>query len=183
MVDRMKTALKNMNTNMSTAQIQMKEYANRSQQSEILWRGTEVLLSTRNLRVDLHLLSKVQRRWIGPYTIIEVISPVAYWLDLPPAWWIHPVFYVSNQKKFNWSIEFVLGGRSRSPIVIKGEKEYEVEGILQHKGEDALHWYLVLWKAYPLIEASWELVSHLEHAPLILEEYLCKVAKSGGLQC
>ena len=69
-----------------------------------------------------------------------------------------------------------------SPIVIEGEEEYEVERILRHKGKGASHRYLVLWKGYPLTEASWELVSHLEHAPLILEEYLLKVAKSGGLR-
>ena len=73
--------------------------------------------------------------------------------------------------------------RPPSPIVIEGEEEYEVEGILRHKGEGASHRYLVLWKGYPLIETSWESVSHLEHAPIILEEYLCKVDKSGGLRC
>ena len=68
-----------------------------------------------------------------------------------------------------------------SPIVIDGEEEYEVEGIVRHKGEGASHRYEMLWKGYPLTESSWELVYQLEHAPLILEEYLRKVAKSGGL--
>ena len=72
--------------------------------------------------------------------------------------------------------------RPPSPIVIEGEEEYEVEGIHRHKGEGASRRYLVLWKGYPLTEASWEPVYHLEHAPLILEEYLRKVAKSGGLR-
>ena len=103
-------------------------------------------------------------------------------LDVPPAWRIHPVFHVNNLKRFNRSTEFVRVERPPSPIVIEGEEEYEVEGILRHKGEGASRRYLVLWKGYPLTEASWEPVSHLEHAPLILEEYLRKVAKSGGLR-
>ena len=160
----------------------MKEYADRSRRSETFRKGTEVLLSTRNLRVDLHLPSKLWRRWIGPYRVTEVISPVAYRLDLPPAWRIHAVFHVSNLKRFNRSTEFVRVERPPSPIVIEGEEEYEVEGILRHKGESASRRYLVLWKGYPLTEASWEPVSHLEHAPLILEEYLRKIAKSGGLR-
>ena len=63
----------------------MKEYADRSRRSETFRKGTEVLLSTKNLRVDLHLPSKLRRRWIGPYTVTEVISPMVYRLDLPPA--------------------------------------------------------------------------------------------------
>ena len=159
----------------------MKEYAARSQRSETFRKGTKVLLFTRNLQVDLHLPSKLRRRWIRLYKVTEVISLVAYQLDLPPAWRIHPVFHVCNLKRFNRSTEFVRGERPPSPIVIKGEEEYEVKGILRHKGEGALHRYLVLWKGYPLTEASWDPISHLKHAPVILEEYLCKVAKSGGL--
>ena len=142
----------------------MKEYVDRSWRSETFHKGTEVLLSTKNLRVDLHPLSKLQRRWIGPYKVTEVISLVAYRLDLPPAWRIHPVFYISNLKRFNRSTEFVRVERPPSPIVIEGEEEYEVEGILCHKGEGASRRYLVLWKGYPLIEASREPLSHLKHA-------------------
>ena len=61
--------------------------------------------------------------------------------------------------------------------MLKGE-EYKVEGIVWYKGKSALHQYLVLWIGYPITEASWGLVSHLKHAPLILEDYLCKVSKS-----
>ena len=182
MVDQMKAALENVKLNLTAAQIRMKEYADRSQWSETFRKGTEVLLSTKNLRVDLHLPSKLRRRWIEPYKVIEVISPVVYRLDLPRAWLIHLVFHVSNMKRFNRSTEFVGVKRSPSSIVIEGEEYYEVEGILRHKGEGASRRYLVLWKGYPLTKASWEHVSHLKHAPLILEEYLRKVTKSGGLQ-
>ena len=78
MVDWMKAALESAKLNLTIAQIRMKEYAYRSLRLETFCKGTEVLLSTRNLRVDLHLLSKLWRRWIGPYKVTEVISPVAY---------------------------------------------------------------------------------------------------------
>ena len=62
------------------------------------------------------------------------------------------------------------------PLVLVGDiPEYEVEGILRHQGTGACHWYLVLWKGYPLIEAAWEPESHLTNGPNILEEYLCRV--------
>ena len=42
--------------------------------------------------------------------------------------------------------------------------------ILRHKGKGARRRYLVLWKGYPLEEATWEPERHLDHAPEILEE-------------
>ena len=92
-----------------------------------------------------------------------------------PTWWIHPVFHVSNLKRFQRSKEFKREERPPSPIVVNGEEEYEVEAILRHKGKGARCLYLVMWKGYPITEASWELESNLPNAPLILEDYLHRV--------
>ena len=104
-----------------------------------------------------------------------MISPVAYGLDLPPTWRIHPIFHVLNLKKFHQSEEFERGERPPSPIVVDGEEEYEVEAILKHKGKGARHLHLVMWKGYPITEASWEPELHLRNAPLIQEDYLRRV--------
>ena len=53
-----------------------------------------------------------------------------------------------------------------------GELEYEVEVILHHCGKGAQCKYLILWKGYPLSEATWEPESHLLNAPDILAYYL-----------
>ena len=66
------------------------------------------------------------------------------------------------------------------PILVEGEEEYEVEAILRHKGKGTRRRYLVMWKGYPLTEASWEPESHLQNAPQILEDYLCRVAEADG---
>ena len=47
------------------------------------------------------------------------------------------------------------------PVLVGDTLEYEVKGILWHQGTGARHWYLVLWKGYPLNEATWEPESHL----------------------
>ena len=104
-----------------------------------------------------------------------MISPVAYGLNLPPTWWIHPVFYVLNLERFHWSEEFEREERPPSPIVVDGEEEYKVETILRHKGKGAWRLYLVMWKRYPITEASWEPELHLRNAPLILEDHLNRV--------
>ena len=67
--------------------------------------------------------------------------------------------------------------------MVDGEEEYEVEAILRHKGKGARHLYLVMWKGYPITKASWEPESHLRHAPLILEDYLCRVGAEDQRRC
>ena len=39
-------------------------------------------------------------------------------------------------------------------MVVDGEEEYEVEASLRHKGKGAPRLYLIMWKGYPIIEAS-----------------------------
>ena len=60
------------------------------------------------------------------------------------------------------------------PVQVGDTLECEVEGTLRHHGKGARHRYLVLWKGYPLTEATWEPESHLANALDILEEYLCR---------
>ena len=100
---------------------------------------------------------------------------MAYWLNLPPHWWIHPIFHVSSLKRYYGSEKFERVERPPSPVVVDGEEEFEVEAILRHKGAGARRLYQVLWKGYPITEASWKPESHLCSAPQILEEYLCRV--------
>ena len=132
--------------------------------------GDEVVLATRHLHVNEHLLVKLRRRWIGPFSIPEVISLVTYWLDLPPTWRIHLVFHVSNLKRFDHSEEFKRVEGPPSLIAVDGEEEFKMEAILRHKGRGARHLYKVLWKGYPITETSWEPESHLDNAPQILED-------------
>ena len=100
MVDRMKTALEEAQANLSIAANRAKAYANASRREEKYEVGDEVVLAMRHLCVNEHLPVKLRRRWIGPFSIAKVISPMAYRLNLPPTWWIHPVFHVSSLKRY-----------------------------------------------------------------------------------
>ena len=112
---------------------------------------------------------------MGPFRIQKTVSPVAYVLDLPPGWRIHPVFQVSKLKRYIRWLEFLRKIEPPPPILVGVTLEYEVERILRHQGSTAHQQYLVLWKGYPLTEATWEPESHLTNAPDILEEYLLRV--------
>ena len=122
--------------------------------------------------MNSHLPVKLCRRWVEPFTVNRVVSPVAYRLDLPQGWKVHPAFHVSHLKRYLRSEEFVREVEPPPPELVEGTLEYEVEGILRHKGKGIRWCYLVLWKVYPLEEATWEPEAHLDHAPEILEEYL-----------
>ena len=181
MVERMKVALESARENIQHAQTRMKRAVDRSRREETFVEGDEVVLSTRHLRnLDTHLPVKLRRRWVGPFAVQRVISPVAYRLDLPPGWKVHPTFHVGILKRYQRSSEFVREVEPPPPELVEGVLEYEVEGILRHTGKGARRRYLVLWKGYPLSEATWEPEAHLDHAPEILEEYLRRVQRQEG---
>ena len=86
MVDWMRIALEEAQANLSVAANRAKAYADAMRREEKYEVGNEVVLATRHLHVNEHLPVKLRRRWIGPFSIAKVISPVAYRLNLPPNW-------------------------------------------------------------------------------------------------
>ena len=103
---------------------------------------------------------------------------MAYELNLPPDWKIHPVLHISNLQRYVYFAEFSHVEKPPPPILVDGEEEYEVEAILRHKGKGARRLYQVLWKGYPVTEASWEPESHLRNASSLLEDHLRRVTVS-----
>ena len=62
--------------------------------------GDLVLLSTRNLKMK-GTPSKLQKRFVGPFKVLETIGEQAYRLALPEEWRIHPVFHISLLREWN----------------------------------------------------------------------------------
>ena len=93
--------------------------------------GEQVWLEGKNLKFP-HQATKLNPKHYGPFKIIKEISPVAYQLQLPPSWNIHPVFHVSLLLSY---CETPSHGPnfSRPPSdLIDNEEEYEVEQIKMH---------------------------------------------------
>ena len=67
MVDWMKTALEEAQAHLTVAQSRAKSQADRLRRDEKFEVGDEVVLSTRSIHVNQHLLSKLRLCWIGPY--------------------------------------------------------------------------------------------------------------------
>ena len=58
-----------------------------------------MVLSTKNLKLK-GIPAKLQRKFVGPFRVLETIGQQAYKLSLPDDWKIHPMFHVSLP--YNW---------------------------------------------------------------------------------
>src|SRR6267142_4992434 len=131
----------------------------------------QVWLDGKNLPLSYRTIKLAPRRY-GPFKITKIVSPVAYRLELPIQWNIHPVFHASLLTPY---IETDSHGPNFSqppPDLIKGENEYKVETIRKHQcfGRNKKLQYLLEWKGYPESDNMWEPAEQL-HAPQLLKEY------------
>jgi len=104
--------------------------------------GQKVWVETDN--IDLKRPSKkLAERRIGPYEILEIISPNAIKLKLPWTVKLHPVMNVSQLCPYK---EPRITGQEATPappVEINGELEYEVEQILDSRLRHGQLQYLV----------------------------------------
>ena len=129
MVGWMKTALEEAQANLTIAQSHAKSQVDYLRHDETFEVGHEVVLSTCNIDVNKHLLSKLREHWIGPYRVGKAISPMAYRLNSPPPWQTYLIFHVLKLKRFHRSKEFQREEKSLSLMVVNREEDYEVEAI------------------------------------------------------
>jgi hypothetical protein len=115
--------------------------------------GDRVLLATKNAQPKNVLGHKLMPKWMGPFTIIEKVNPVAYRLALPEGLRWHPVFHVSLLKAYS------EGGRVQPPPlpeIVNGEPEFEVEKILADRTRGTQLEFLVKWLGFAQEHNSWE---------------------------
>ena len=95
-VERMKKVHEEAGAVLKKAQEDMKMQADRERKETEDWRkGDKVLLSTKDLVFKERLARKLVDRYVGPYTIKEVVSTNAVKLQLPTSMRIHPVVNIS----------------------------------------------------------------------------------------
>jgi len=93
--------------------------------------GDQVWLEGKHLRFP-HQKTKLNPKRYGPFKIIKAISSVAYQLQLPPSWKIHPVFHASLLSPYSETPSHGPNFSQPPPDLIDGEAEYEVELIKGH---------------------------------------------------
>jgi hypothetical protein len=146
--------------------------ANKNPIPDARWKqGQMVWLEAKNLSLPYGTIKLAPRRH-GPFHIIKVVSPVAYQLELPLQWNIHPVFHASLLTPY---VETDSHGPNFSrppPDITIGENEYEVETIRSHCyfGRQKTLQYLLKWKGYPESDNTWEPATQV-HAPQLVKQY------------
>lgn len=155
---------------LAEAQHRQKQYADAKRRHVQFKEGDKVLLSTKNLKLKASGSRKFLPRYVGPFTIIKVINPVAYKLDLPQSLKVHPVFHIALLREYKEDPHHLYRAPPL-PEVIEGQLEYEVEQILDHKKEGHSWVFKVRWKGYDPSSDTWEPESNLKNCPEVLQSY------------
>ena len=91
-------------------------------------------MSTKDLKYQIQgrRSEKLTERFVGPYQVKKIISTNTIELDLPSTVKIHLVVNVSRVYRYKDQVE---GQRKEqpSPVIIDGEKEYEIKKILNKR--------------------------------------------------
>jgi hypothetical protein len=172
---------------MGDAQQRQKRYANLARRDDSFQVGDRVLLSTDDLNVKFELkASKLQHKFVGPFKIVDIVTPVTYKLELPNIYKVHPVFHVSKLRRYFETNEERFPGREDDtiqpppPVITDdGNQEYEVERILDKKTfndskgkkKKSVVKYLVKWRGYADCDNSWEPLENLVNCPDLVKQF------------
>ena len=117
------------------SQEEMKKQVDRSRKEAEEYRvGDKVLISTKDFSMELRkrATKKLTEKFIRPYVVKKVVSENAVELELLAMLRIHPVVNVRRLVEYREQVE---GQKKIPPLPVKvaGEKEYEVEEILDRQ--------------------------------------------------
>jgi len=177
--ERMKRIQKKAKAVLEKAQEEMKKFANRRRRKEEEYRvGDLVLLSTKDLKWQMkeRRSEKLTECFVGSYKIKGIVFSNAIKLKLPKSIKIHPVVNVSRVQLYKLQIK---GQKKILPklVIIKEEKEFKVEKILNKRMVRGKEKFLVRWKGYMAEEDTWENRENLGNTKELVEEFKRKYEK------
>jgi len=176
-VERMKKVHEEVEAALKKTQEEMKKYADRNRKETEKWeKGDKVLLSTKDLVFKERPTKKLMKKYVGLYTIEEVVSSNAVKLRLPNSMRIHLVVNVSRIVYYK---EQVKGQKKEEekPVEVEGVEEWEVEEILNKKKMRGVEKYLIRWKGFMAKGDTWERRENLKNAEELIEEF-----EQGGIE-
>lgn len=151
------------------AQLNQAHYYNKNHKPMIFKEGDQVWLCTTNIRTR-QACKKLDQKKIGPFWVTKVIGTQAYRLELPNTMAIHDVFHVSLLEPTKDPLPRQVN-QVPEPLIVDGEKEHEVQAVVDSRGSGKRFRYRVCWEGYGQENDTWEPLKHLVHAPEILESY------------
>ena len=102
------------------------------------------MLSTKDLKYQIirRRTEKLTERFVGPYKIKKIVLTNVVELELPSTIKIHLVVNISRMHKYVGQVE-EQKKEQPTPVIIKGEKEWEVEKILNKQQVQRKDKYLI----------------------------------------
>ena len=159
-LDDMRATMQHAKVRLAEAQVRMATQHDEHHRDVTFVVGDLVRLSTANLSLPSTMTKKLTARYLGPFSVEKVVSPVAYQLKLPKALKIHPVFHVSLLQP--WHVDPEHPQRTtvlRPPPVDAEEDRFYVECLLdkrqRRRGRGFSVEYLVRWRGYGPEDDMW----------------------------
>ena len=142
--------------NLVRAAARMKEQADRRRRPAPTYRvGQHVWLSTKDIPI-WGGTRKLAPRYVGPFTIMHVISPIAVRLRLPSTMRrIHPTFHVSRVKPVLTHVLASAPVAPPLPRVIGGGETFTVSRLMECRRRGRGLQYLVDWEGYGPEHRPW----------------------------
>jgi len=178
----MQDIMKKASTALTKAVANQTKYVNAHRRDVVFDIGDLVYLKTKNLAVADDEKVKLRGRFAGPFKITKKMSDVAYQLQLPSSWRIHPVFHIAKLKKAPDGLRLEDHDISEeysapSPAPLPGTTDvYEVERLLARElrkpkpnSRKKVMCYLVKWRGYDESENSWEPHYNIDISPQMVE--------------
>ena len=164
-VERMKKVQEETEATLRKTQEEMKKYADRGRKESEVWKkGDRVLLSTKDLVFKERPSKKLTERYVGPYTIEEVVSSNVVKLRLPSSMRIHLVINVSRIVRYKEQVKGQKGEEGKL-VEVERVKEWEVKKI---RGVEK---YLIQWKGFIAEGDTWERRENLKNAEELIKEF------------
>lgn len=183
-VDQMGRLLETTKRRYKKAQHRMEVRANKKRKHVVYKKKQRVLLSTKMIPLKRlkDIPTKLKRKYVGSLTISDKISNLAYTLELPQIWTMHPTFHISRLKLWKDSEEYPreLYYPPGELVEESGHVEYEVEKIVSSRKRRGRTEYLVKWTGYPEDVSTREPKEHLESASDLLSQYLNSEGSTNG---
>lgn len=143
---------------MKAAQDRYTKYASKGKVDLALGVGDMVWLRTKyyvNDTTSTRPSRKLGNKYMGPYKITKVVSPVAYKLALPAKFRIHPVIHVSQLKRYVPPSNYSKKYARPAPEIVDGKEVHEIERILDRRTRYNRTEYLVRWKGFSEDDDEW----------------------------
>ncbi len=140
----------------------------------------EVWLNIKNFQLPKGLSHKFLGPYAGPFKVLEKKILDTYKLELLENLKVHPIFRVLLLKLVSRDASRPNQKHNSRPPpdLIHNEPKFEMEVVFKSKQLRGQEWeYLVKWKGYHLIEASWVNESNMEHAKEAIEEFHNRLTK------